>query len=151
MHLARSLQRLRSLEVLKGFTSGARSSGFTLPASLSQLTALTRLAVSTDYLGAGLLQLTGLRSLMLHRLQVSARPSTPCRIRSSGYHVSWQAQEGRLHVVASSTAADWCAFQCNTAAAETCPAEGTVVQARAWLHIAVWCVASMQLPCSVRS
>ena len=69
------LQRLRSLEVLQGFCSGERGSGFTLPASLSQLTALTRLAVSTDYLGAGLLQLTSLRSLMLHRLQVSVHSS----------------------------------------------------------------------------
>jgi hypothetical protein len=73
--VAGRLQRLRSLEVLQGLCSGERGSGFTLPASLSQLTALTHLAVSTDYLGAGLLQLTSLRSLMLHRLQVSIHSS----------------------------------------------------------------------------
>lgn len=68
--VASRLQRLRELEVLQGFTSISSGTGFTLPAGLSQVTALTRLAVSTDYLGTGLLQLTGLRSLMLHRLQV---------------------------------------------------------------------------------
>ena len=96
MRVAGRLQRLRSLEVLKGFTGGSSGSGFTLPTGLSQLTALMCLAVSTDYLGAGLLQLTGLRSLMLHRLQVSARPCTMCRLRNSGHHLDWQAGLGRL-------------------------------------------------------
>jgi hypothetical protein len=71
------LQRLRSLEVLKSFSGrDGGYTGFKLSAGLSHLTALTRLAVSVSYIEASVLQLTGLRSLMLHRLQVGTRSYT---------------------------------------------------------------------------
>ena len=103
--------------MLKGFYGrDVGKVGFVVPPVLSRLTALTRLAVSVSHIAAVVLQLSGLRSLMLHRLQVSA---STCILRRIKLLVVQLVVE-KLACVTLLGAADWAVVQHGAAAMDPC-------------------------------